>query len=411
MRNAEKLATQSLLGAVALLTAVSFAHADTATTKGGFQIKSEDGNFEAKLGGRINLDGIYFLDEDDITGDKTNSTVSFRRARLTLEGKAYDWKYKFENDFGGQSGTTASGFRDAWISRNILNHDVKFGQAKIYRGLDELGGSNAQLFQEFPAIGASGLFRARQVGVFAEKDFEGGGYGVSVFNTREAGTSASQGLGYNGRVFFSPISKKGKVLHFGASATVEKNPVVDTPTSNNAAGASGRPTSNDWRIRPRLVGVNSGLRPDLVGDSEAQQSYTVEAAGILGGVYAQAEYARSIHDRVNAAGSSLPSETVDSFYVQTSYILTGESKRYDAKKGLFQNPSVNDTGVVELKARYEQLENRDTDAQTQQYIVGLNYYFSPNTRAMLEYVNGEFDSKATGKLNASAVQTRLQFNF
>ncbi len=404
--------TRTLLGlSVAAVLLSGTAMADTASTKGGLQIKSEDGQFEAKLGGRINLDAIYFIDEDDLsTIDKTNSTVSFRRARLTLEGKAYDWQYKIENDFAGQSGTTASGFRDVWIGRSILGHEVKFGQTKVFRGLEELGGSNHQVFQEFPTIGSGGLFRARQIGVFAEKDFTGGGYGVSVFNTREAGSAASQGLGYNARGFISPINADGKLLHLGVTGTVENNPVVNDPAANITAG--GRSTSNDWRVRPRVVGVNNGLRPVLVGDSEAQQSITVEAAGLIGSLYAQAELARTTHDRVSAAGASLPSEDVDAFYVQGSYILTGESKRYNAKKGLFLSPTVKDSGVIELKARFEQTKNRDTNAEATQYIVGANYYFSPTTRALLEYVDGSFQpAGSAAEQNASAVQARLQFNF
>jgi len=400
--------TRTLLGvSVAAVLLSGTAMADTASTKGGLQIKSEDGKFEAKLGGRINLDAIYFIDEDDLpTADNNNSTASFRRARLTLEGKAHDWQYKIENDFAGQTGTTGSGFRDVWIGRSILGHEVKFGQTKVFRGLEELGGSNHQVFQEFPTIGAGGLFRARQIGVFAEKDFKGGGYGVSVFNARDAGGGASQGLGYNARGFISPINADGKLLHLGVTGTVERNPVLNTPTAT-------LPTANDWRVRPRVVGVNDGgLRPTLVGHSDEQQSITVEAAGLIGSFYAQAELARTTHDRVSATGASLPSEDVDAFYVQGSYILTGESKRYNAKKGLFSSPNVKDKGVIELKARFEQTKNRDTNAEATQYTVGTNYYFSPNTRALFEYVDGSFQPAGNAtKQNASAVQARLQFNF
>ena len=52
--------------AVGFLLNTTSALADTASTKGGLQIKSEDGQFEAKLGGRLNLDAIYFIDEDDL---------------------------------------------------------------------------------------------------------------------------------------------------------------------------------------------------------------------------------------------------------------------------------------------------------------------------------------------------------
>ena len=66
---------------------VSAMAADKASTTGGFKIKSADGNFEAKIGGRIHVDGNFYIDEDDIaTGgkDKSNSQFFLRRARLSL---------------------------------------------------------------------------------------------------------------------------------------------------------------------------------------------------------------------------------------------------------------------------------------------------------------------------------------
>lgn len=56
-------------------------------TKGGMKLTSADGNFEASLGGRIHFDA-YAFDRDiaDTTG-----TTEFRRARLTLQGKAFGW--------------------------------------------------------------------------------------------------------------------------------------------------------------------------------------------------------------------------------------------------------------------------------------------------------------------------------
>ena len=157
--------------------------ADEVKTKGGFQIKSEDGNFEFKLGGRIHFDGNYYVNEDNkdsgftAAAEKSNSQFFFRRARLSLEGKAYDWNFKFENDFATSSeeltsttttttrlcqntttnvvtavsgscpagtvsissvltGATAStkgneGFREMWIGRKVLgDKNLRLGQAK-----------------------------------------------------------------------------------------------------------------------------------------------------------------------------------------------------------------------------------------------------------------------------------------
>ena len=59
-------------------------------TKGGIKVTSADKNFEASIGGRIHFD-TYVFDKDIAA---TTDTTEFRRARLTLSGKAYGWEYK-----------------------------------------------------------------------------------------------------------------------------------------------------------------------------------------------------------------------------------------------------------------------------------------------------------------------------
>ena len=76
-------------------------------TKGGVKVTSADGKFEASIGGRIHFD-TYAFDRDIAS---TTGTTEFRRARLTLGGKAYGWEYKLEQDFG--AGTNLDGLRDA----------------------------------------------------------------------------------------------------------------------------------------------------------------------------------------------------------------------------------------------------------------------------------------------------------
>src|SRR5690606_36381612 len=67
----------------------------TVSTRGGLKVTSADRKFEASLGGRIHFDA-YAFDRDQAS---TTGTSEFRRARLTLQGKAYGWDYKIENDF------------------------------------------------------------------------------------------------------------------------------------------------------------------------------------------------------------------------------------------------------------------------------------------------------------------------
>lgn len=376
----------------------------TISTKGGFEIKND--LFSAKIGGRIHFDGRYVNQEDDLSAasQATNSNTAFRRARITLEGKAYGWGYKFENDFAGQSGTTGSGLREMWISTQLMDHNVRFGQAKPYRGMEELTSSNEITFMERPFATASGLYEGRQFqqGVFVDTAAKMGemdyGYGMAVYNTRSAAGSATQGLGYNLRGYVAPINANGQTLHIGLSGSSDRNPL-------NGATPTAAP-SNKFETGASVV--RGALSQAISGNAIQQDAYALELAYMNGPFSAQMEYATADHE---FAGTT-KSEKVDTGYVQASFFVTDHARKYDAKKGVFKSPSVNaGAGAIELKARYDMMENTDTKAEATQYMVGANYYINPNTRVMFEYVDGTA-TETTGKdTDASAIQTRLQFSF
>ena len=387
------------------------------STKGGFQIKDDD--FEAKIGGRIQWDGIYFVDEDDLkSSDKINSTTSFRRARLTLEGRAYDWNYKFENDFAGQNEKTASGFREMWIGTKALGHNVRLGQAKPYRGMEELTSSNEITFMERPYATASGIYHQFQQGIFVDNAGDLGadglmayGYGASIYNTRDASQAATQGVGYNLRGYLVPLRMDNQLIHIGISSSMDKDPV------NNA----GTLTNSSLKSSVRLVG-RDGLKMDVAKAAEQRDTYALELAYQMGSFQAQAEYATSDFDVFTAATAAsgttaakpakIEGQQVDTAYIQASYFVTGHMRPYDFKKGVFKSPKVESgAGAIELKARYDMIENKDTNAEGTQYMVGMNYYVNPNVRLMLEYVDGTATDSKGVDTEASAIQTRLQFGF
>ena len=90
-------------------------------TKGGIKITSPDKKFEASIGGRIHFDAYAF--DRDIAA--TTGTTEFRRARLTLAGKALGWDYKLEQDFA--AGTNLEGLRDAYIAHALWGGKATIG--------------------------------------------------------------------------------------------------------------------------------------------------------------------------------------------------------------------------------------------------------------------------------------------
>lgn len=405
----KKLYLATLVSALSVSAFAAPAPADLSSdtvvsTKGGFEIKND--LFSAKIGGRIHFDGRYVNEEDDLskTDQATNSNTSFRRARITLEGKAYGWGYKFENDFAGQKDKTGEGFREMWIGTDLMGHNIRFGQAKPYRGMEELTSSNEITFMERPFSSASGLYNGRQFqqGVFVDAADKMGdmayGYGVAAYNTRSASGNNTQGMGYNVRGYVAPINAGGQTLHIGLTASSDRNPLngAATPTPTNSFSTS--------------AGIVRGasLSQSMTDNAIQQDAYGLELAYMTGPFSAQMEYATADHD----FNGTTKSQKVDAGYVQASFFVTDHARKYDAKKGVFKSPSVNSgAGAIELKARYDMMENSDTNAEATQYMVGANYYINPNTRVMFEYVDGTATDTSGKDKDASAIQTRLQFAF
>lgn len=386
--------------AAALMGLAGPALADSATTNGGITLKSDDGRFEAKLGGRIHFDANVFVNDDDLGTPGETGSSFFRRSRLTLEGKMYGWKYKFEEDFAGTGGT-AAGIREMWIGTSLGDATLRIGQAKPYRGMEELTSSNEVVFMERPYATATALYDGRQYaqGLFLDGHAGMFSWGVAGYNLRTAAaTSDTEGMGGAARLTFAPVATDASVIHIGLVGS------VDNPDSN----AAGVPQEVEVAAKPagRLTSSE-----DLVASENAQTTFGLELAGKAGPFYLQAEGAQATFD------DEPVEQEVATYYVQTSFFVTGESKPYDAKKGVFKSPKPNGAaGAVELKARYDIIENKDVpNLEISQMAVGANWYVNPNVRFMLEYLKGtnEFDFAADGSrgVDIDTIAARAQVNF
>lgn len=381
--------------AAALLAMSGTAHGQKVETKGGVGISSDDGKYSVKVGGRIHLDTNFYVDDDDLAPVSLPTDVFFRRARLTLEGKAEQFTYKFENDFVASN---QAGFREMWIGTQIGGANLRLGQAKPYRAMEELTSSNEILFMERPFATASGLFDGRQfqIGAFLDGAGSNWGWGTSLHSLRSADQPANDGLGFTARGYFAPVVSDTSNLHLGLSYSLEN------PDENVRLRARGRLAGRAADI-PRPTFGDSGDPMTVIVSGSEVSAIGIEAAYQLSGFFLQAEYSMGSYE-----GDGVAERDVDTYYVQASYLLSGASKRYDVKKGVFKSPSVK-TGTAELKARYDYIENdAATAAEIAQLAVGVNYYFNGNVRGMIEYVSGDFD---TLDQTVDLIQTRLQFSF
>lgn len=337
-------------------------------TKGGLKVTSADGKFEAQLGGRIHFDA-YAFDRDLAS---TTGTTEFRRARLTLSGKAYGWDYKVEQDFA--AGSNLDGLRDLYIARAFAGGKVTIGHFKPYRSMEELTSSNEILMMERPFASATGLFNGRQFQQGIGYMRSGGNYtaGFSAFNLRGAAGARNEGVGASGRVTFAPINTEDSTLHFGGWASTENLNQGSADISASATYAGRRGPSQSIAT---VTGA-SGDSVDAIG---------LEAAGSFGPLFFQGEYARADFGRPIGGDHE-----VETWYVQGAWMLNGGHRAYKAATGVFGAPKYVDRGLWELTARYDSIENRSiANREARSMILGLNYYVNPAMRVMFNYTRGE----------------------
>lgn len=359
-------------------------------TKGGLKVTSVDKAFEVSLGGRIHFDAYSF--DKDVAA--TTDSTEFRRARLTLSGKAYGWEYKMEQDFS--AGSNLDGIRDMYIARNMLGGKLTIGHFKPYRSMEELTSSNEILMLERPSTSATGLYSGRQFQQGLGYLRAGSHYtlGVSAFNMRSAPTARAEGVGYAMRATWAPVDSGTTTLHLGGSYSFE-NLNKGTPSISAVSHYAGRRGPSQT-----MVGTTAGT-----GSNDSRvDTFGLEAAFRNGPLFLQSEYARASYGQANGG-----TQDVTAWYVQGSVMLNGGIKAYKAATGVFGSPKLGEAGLWELTARYDVMENNDVvGMKTTSALLGLNYYVNPQLRVMLNYTHGKNDK--TGD-TPSQIALRTQFAF
>ena len=354
------------------------------TTKGKLQFEDKKNGNKFRFGGRLMADTTFALGDGDLESEGGSPVTEFRRARLYASGVFQKfWKFKFQYDFAGQSGTSAptSGIRDAYIAYTGFKPvTVTVGHQKTPLSLEELTSSKYITFIERSQL-VNGIVTdtggGRQYAISAK------GYFSDMFTLAGAvyagsanEDSAEDRNGFTGRATFSPIHEKTQAIHLGLG--------FDVTRAMNGGGI-------DIDGEPEIHPGNDIAETDSDDHGEST-TFVAEAAGVWGPWSLQAEYAT-----VDVEDSPTERDvTADAWYIYGSYYLTGESRRYNWKGGSFKQTKVKNPlhkggyGAWEVAARYTsgEFENADaTDADEADILtLGLNWYPSNNVRFSANYV-------------------------
>ena len=368
--------------------------------KGGVTVKTRDGEFSTKIGGRVQADAASYSGDPAI-----GNGTEIRRARIYLSGTMYnDWGYKLEYDFANTNSNGSSGIADAFVAYNGFNDlEMKVGHFKDPFSLEQQTSSNNVLFTERSLTSA--FSAGRHIGAMVSTkqqhwSLAGGLFGDSLTTTNGSAHNQDEGWGLGTRATFAPINEKNKVVHFGLGLNYRN---------------TGDLTTASFKQQPEthIGGINIA---DTGTIANVNDFYKVgaEVATVMGAFSAQAEYITTSVSRKAASDLDF-----DGWYAQAGYFFTGESRNY--KKGSFggitPKASVGEGGIGawELALRYSTLDLIDKDingGDIDSYTIGLNWFATPSLRFSANYVDvlnvkgGTYDNQ-----EPSLFQVRSQWAF
>lgn len=170
----------------------------------GFLIESENGAHQLRVGGHLQIDTVFFLEDEE---DTKKDEFVLRRIRPRLSGKVFnDFHYGLLIDFAGEKVTLL----DAWLDyRPIPEFSVRIGKQKAPFDTERLQSPTAILFYE-RALPTS-LGPNRDVGVMIHGNVAKGtfSYALGGFNGVADGASGEFNLTDDfelvGRIFANPF--------------------------------------------------------------------------------------------------------------------------------------------------------------------------------------------------------------
>ncbi|HEX7887528.1 MAG TPA: porin [Phenylobacterium sp.] len=476
-QNAQLSAVQQQLEAMAAQLAEMKASQDTASTdiatlkqapagssvtttlsNGKPSFATADGRFTANIKAILMLDAGKYFQKDNLPASVTNRDLNeganFRRARIGLDGKLFrDFDYSFIYEFGGSGQEDPGRLYEAAITYTAIKPlRIKIGAFEPNIGLAAAVSTSQMPLMERPApaeiarsVAAGDSRVAIQVsgnGVLGADDtvIATRWFGSTAFtaNTIATGSSAASATvqpfdeqtGWIGRVAFAPYSGTTWLAHIGANYQYVIQP--------NDSGAAGTPRyAAQLRDRPELRLDTARLIDTGAIDARHATVLGLEGAFQYGPAMIEGEWFRYKIDRRLTTAARPADPHFTGWYVQGSWVLTGESRvynpveaRFDAPKMNYNfNPSAGTWGAFEIAARYSltDLNYREgalgtapvlgavRGGEQKIYTVGANWYLNPSMRLMLDYQHVDVDRLgATGlqvgqKYNAIAMRGQVNF--
>ncbi|NJN05249.1 MAG: hypothetical protein HC814_00935 [Rhodobacteraceae bacterium] len=369
----------------------------------------EETKMAGKIGAKIAVDAAAFATSGDLDG--FDNGTELRRARIYAKG---DCLLVLPVSYQIEVGYIPEEF---YLENSYLRFhnvgflgDLQLGQFQVPMGLVNYGSSRDMMFMESasplqalaPGVNAgvpSGAPDARRARHLGGRSFHRRGGDDFGDATKGFGRMVARMTGLPIYDFDPQSPGRQRLLHLGLSGSLLY------------AGDS----TVRFRSRPE-----SHLAPYVVdtGEIAAEGSYGagVEAAWVQGPLCVQGEF---LHTWVRGADGV--HESFHGLYASVNWFLTGESRPYDRKKGIFDrvvprqnfNFGEGGWGAWELTARcsYLDLDDGNIDGgRLSMLMAGVNWHLHSHVKWRFNYGFGHVTQAGDGD-SLNVFQTRIEFDF
>jgi phosphate-selective porin OprO/OprP len=370
--------------------------------KDGFFLESSNGDFKLKLRGLLQTDARFMPLE---SGDTNSDTFWLRRVRPIFDGTVYKYfDFKIMPDFG--NGKTV--LQDAYADITYFGPWAKIrgGKFKGPFSLERLQSAADLLFVERSLTNA--LAPNRDIGAQLYGDlFDGRAQWQVAFSNGNVDGGSNDGdqtsdKEFTARLWTTPFSDYDNIwvknLGFGFAGNYGKQNKGDNLSANVAYKTAGQATYFKYVSSSAKTVYADGDRTRV-----APQAYWyVGPFGLMGEYIISGQGAQLIDTK---AGTKTKGDyTNSSWFVQASYVLTGEDASFKGVNPINPfDPFNGRWGAFELAARGSQMwidqdlfreglaDKTAAAKQADNWGIGVNWYLNRNVRLMANWEHTWFD--------------------
>jgi phosphate-selective porin OprO/OprP len=419
---------------------------------GRLSISSADGKFTAAVRGLAQLDwGAYGQNRSAAAypaayGPNLSSGTNFRRVYLGVQGKVFgDWSYNLNFDFGGSGGTETPGH----VQSVYLEYDglapfaVRAGAFPPPSNLEDATSAGDTIFLERNAPSdlqrnIAGGDGRDAVSLLYLGDQLFGAFSYTGAKVQDAAVFGEQQAVVGRASYLFKLAEDAKLVVGGNGLYVFQLPNSVARGSAIGAVTPGAAALNTITLSdpPELTIDSQGLKLANTAAIPANHTWQwgVETAAAWQNLYAQAGYydfeveraptAFKVFTSPAASHTEIGQPLNDSFsgwYLQGTWILTGESRTYNTATGAFTAPKPAEPfnidgsgwGAFELAGRFSDLDLNDHVSDASNVVTAFT---APATKtySFFNTVRGGDQKIWTAALNwypNSVVKLALQYQF